>query len=180
MTLNQKWVDPAFKTMQGVMWLIDKVHPYVQSRAASFGIQPGMTVVDYGCGPGRYTVEFAKLVGKSGKVYAVDLLEIALKETEKRLQINGVNNVNLKLAQEYNSGIKQKVADMICAVDMFHHVDPAPFLKEMDRIAKPDGVLILSGGHMLRSRVKEAVAASGLWALAEENKRFLRYTKERN
>ena len=33
-------------------------------------------VIDYGCGPGRYTLPIAKLVGPKGKVFAVDRREI--------------------------------------------------------------------------------------------------------
>ena len=172
---RRKLSNTEFKAMQGIYKLTDAFYHYIPARAASFSIRPGMTVVDYGCGPGRYTAEFARLVGENGKVYAVDLLEIAIKETEKRLQKSEVKNVELKVAQGYDSGIPQSTADMICAVDMFHHVDPVPFLKEMGRIAKPDGVLVLSGGHMTRRRVKEAMVASGLWEIAEESRHFLKY-----
>ena len=60
---------------------------------------------------------------------------------------------------------------------MFHHVDPVLFLLETERIAKPNGVMILSGGHMTRSRVKKAVATSGLWVIVGENHHFLKYKK---
>jgi ubiquinone/menaquinone biosynthesis C-methylase UbiE len=166
-----------FKAMQGVMKLIDTVHPHVPALSKSFGIQPGMTVVDYGCGPGRYTVELAKITGASGKVYAVDLVEIALHETQKRLNKNGVSNVELKLAQGYDSGVPRASADMICAIDMFHHIDPEPFLIELDAIAKAAGVIVISGGHQSRNSIKQAVAESGLWVLTDESKLFMRFEK---
>ena len=178
MRMKKKLSNLEFRVMQGFMILIDVIHPYVPARAKSFGIQAGMTVVDYGCGPGRYAVEFAGLVGGNGKVYAVDIIEIAVQEAKKRSIKKGLANVKINLAQGYHSGIPSDVVDIICAVDMFHHVDSAPFLKETERIAKPDGVLILSGGHMLRSHVKEEVAASGLWTIVEENKRFIKYKKK--
>ena len=37
------------------------------------GIQPGMSVLDFGCGLGRYSLPAARIVGKEGVVYAVDL-----------------------------------------------------------------------------------------------------------
>jgi ubiquinone/menaquinone biosynthesis C-methylase UbiE len=180
MLFKRKLSNTEFKVMQGFMKFIDLIHPFVPARAKSFGIQQGMTVVDYGCGPGRFTVEFACLTGEKGVVYAVDLLELALQETEKRIKERGLTNVVFTLAQGYDSGIPQGMADIICAVDMFHHVDPALFLKEMVRIAKPDGALVLSGGHMTRSKVKKAVASSGLWVLVEENKDYLKYKKNNN
>ena len=128
---KKKLNNTEFTIMKGFMSLADKVHPYVPAQAKVFGIQPDMTVVDYGCGPGRYTVEFARLVGDGGKVYAVDLVEMALHDTEKRLEENGLSNVELKLALGYDTGIPAEAADMTCAIDMFHHVDPLPFLKEV-------------------------------------------------
>jgi len=40
----------------------------------------GMTVVDYGCGPGRYSIKFAEIVGNQGLVYAVDIHELAIEK----------------------------------------------------------------------------------------------------
>ena len=70
--------------MQGFMKLADHIHPHVRRRVEVFGVKSGQTVVDYGCGPGRYAVELARLVGIDGKVIAVDLVEMALQETRKK------------------------------------------------------------------------------------------------
>ena len=39
---------------------------------ASLSITPGQTILDAGCGNGYMAKEFAKLTGKTGKVYALD------------------------------------------------------------------------------------------------------------
>jgi len=36
------------------------------------GIRNGMTVLDFGCGPGGFSLAAAKLVGPGGRVYAAD------------------------------------------------------------------------------------------------------------
>ncbi len=41
------------------------------------GIRKGSVVVDYGCGPGRYTIPVARMVGKEGRVYAIDIHPLA-------------------------------------------------------------------------------------------------------
>ena len=175
--LKKKISDREFKTMQVLMRIADKIHPHTTEVAESFGIEKGMTVVDYGCGPGRYTLEFSRLAGPEGRVIAVDLIGIALRETEKRLKDSGISGIELLLAQGYDSGIESETADMVCAVDMFHHVDSDPFLKEVFRITKPEGLLIISGGHQTRSIIKKAVMASGLWDIVDETKMYLKYKK---
>lgn len=177
--MKEKLNNKEFRLMHSMMKVIDAVHPHVPFKAASFGVQRGMTVVDYGCGPGRYTVEFAQLVGPEGKVYAVDLLEIALKETEKKVTEKQLGNVSLKLAREYDSGVEHQIADIVFAIDMFHHIqDTDAFLKEVYRIAKPEGRLILSGGHQSRTTTKKAIAQSGLWSICSESGSCLVYEKQ--
>ena len=174
--LQKKLGTREFKLMQGFYRFVDHVHPHVRTKAEAFGVKPGQTVIDYGCGPGRYTIEFARLVGEHGKVIAVDLVEVALQETQKKLEECGMTNVELVLARGYDSGIASNTADMVLAIDMFHHVsDTDAFLRELSRIAKPDALLIFSGGHMLRKTLKKKVDQSGIWELAEERKEYLAY-----
>ena len=48
-------------------------------------IQQGMNVADLGCGgSGYFTICVAKLVGKNGTVYAVDILKSTLQEISKK------------------------------------------------------------------------------------------------
>lgn len=176
--MKERLSNGSFKAMGMVMKMIDHIHPHVPQKAESFGIKSGMTVVDYGCGPGRYSVEFARLVGENGIVLAVDLVELALSETEKRAAERGCKNVQTYLAQGYDSGIASNSADIVFAIDMFHHIqNPAVFLKELYRIAKDDGLLILSGGHQTRRTVKRKIAESGLWTIVADHKGFIAYKK---
>jgi len=47
------------------------------------GIKNGHVVVDYGCGPGRYTITVARMVGKKGKAYAVDIHPLAIEKVDR-------------------------------------------------------------------------------------------------
>jgi ubiquinone/menaquinone biosynthesis C-methylase UbiE len=81
--------DFAFKMMSVIMSLKDWLFPGLDQRIAGFGIREGMTVVDYGCGPGRYTTRSARLVGERGKVYAVDVQELALETVKQKIKTQG-------------------------------------------------------------------------------------------
>ena len=176
--IQRKLSNIEFRLMRGFMKIADHVHPHVQVRTESFGIKSGQTVVDYGCGPGRYTIEMARLVGAGGKVIAVDLVNLALEETQRKLEAEGFKNYELKLAQGYDSGVGDDVADIVFAIDMFHHIsDTNIFLREIYRITKPDGLLILSGGHLTRKTVKAKIAMSEIWDVNEERQEFIAYKK---
>ena len=42
------------------------------------GIRSGWNVLDYGAGPGSYSIPAAQLVGPTGKVYAADIHTLAI------------------------------------------------------------------------------------------------------
>ncbi len=139
-----------------------------------FGIQPGQTVVDYGCGPGRYVAKASRLVGPTGKVFAVDVHELAIEAVEAKLKKFGLKNVYPVLAMDGPEKIPDFSADLVYALDMFHMVSyPTALLQELKRMAKPGGRLILEDGHQPRERSREKVIASGAWNIVEENKRYM-------
>ena len=53
----------------------------------ALALKPGISVVDLGSGPGDYSIPIAKIIGKEGRVYAVDLWEGCIEFL--RSEING-------------------------------------------------------------------------------------------
>ena len=52
-------------------------NPHKLLKAAE--LKPGQKVLEVGCGPGFFTIPAAKLVGKEGFIYAVDVHPLAIK-----------------------------------------------------------------------------------------------------
>ena len=77
---TEKMSDIGFKMMTFTFKVIDFIIPYINKRINKFNIQEGMTIIDYGCGPGRYTIPFSKKVGQNGKIYANLINSILLKK----------------------------------------------------------------------------------------------------
>jgi ubiquinone/menaquinone biosynthesis C-methylase UbiE len=166
--------NASFRVMTALFAVSDFVYPHVAQRARAFGIREGMTVVDYGCGPGRYTVRFAQLVGPAGKVYAVDVQELAVDAARRRAERLGLSNVAPVLARGYNCRLPDGVADMGCALDMFFMVrEPSVFLRELRRVAKPEGVLVIDDGHQPRSATLAKLHAAGCWVIEGETRDHL-------
>ena len=172
---TERMSNLGFRLMSLTFDLVDRVHPYIDRRVTTFGIREGMTVVDYGCGPGRYTTRFARLVGGQGKVYAVDIHELAIEAVKAKSAKLGLQNVVPVLAHGYDSTLPDHVADVVCALDMFFGIkQPSGFLAELRRITRPDGVLVIDDGHQPREATKDKILASGMWTIAEETKDHLK------
>lgn len=157
------------------MKIIDILNPnHIDKRVKTFDIIEGMIIVDYGCGPGRYTPKFARMVGNKGKVYAIDIQELAIETVNKKIERYHLTNVEAKLAHGYNSGLADHIADRVTVLDMFFAVpDPTAFLREISRITKKNGLLIIDEGHQSREVAKQKINASGFWDIVDETKDHL-------
>jgi ubiquinone/menaquinone biosynthesis C-methylase UbiE len=172
---SERMSDLSFRGMELIFKFVDFIYPYIDKRVQGFGIQPGMTIVDYGCGPGRYTTRFAYLVGEGGNVFAVDVHELAIGVVKKKIEKQGLKTITPVLAQGYDSGIPDAVADIVCAIDMFFAIhNPTAFLAELKRITRAEGFLVIDDGHQSRSETKRKIIASGYWKIIEESKDHLK------
>ncbi len=107
-------------------------------------IKPGMTVCDLGAGSGYYTVRMSRLVGPSGKVYAVDIQPKMLDLLARRLKSEGINNVVPVLSSEDDPKLPPKSQDLILLVDVYHEfARPQIMLQRMREALKDDGRLVL-------------------------------------
>ncbi|MCP4604781.1 MAG: class I SAM-dependent methyltransferase [Proteobacteria bacterium] len=164
----------AFRVMSAMFWVRDKFIS-LDKLLDEFDIREGQTVVDFGCGPGTYIEKASALVGESGKVLAVDIHPLAIKAIEKRAAKKRLANITGHVAGVGTCPLADDTADVIYALDMFHMVaEPGPFLKELNRIAKPGSLLYIDDGHQPRAESKGKIAASGIWEIVTENKRFMK------
>ena len=155
--------------------IVDFFYPYIKKRVKKFGIEEGMTVVDYGCGPGRYATKIAEIVGEKGKVYALDIHELAIEAVKSKIKKYDIANIQPVLINGYDSTLPDDMADVVCAIDMFWIIkEPSAFLGELRRIVKKDGRLVVDDGHQPRSETKNKILDSGLWDIVEETKDHLK------
>ncbi len=171
---SEKMSDVGFRAMAWMFRVRDAVRP--PGRViGEIGIREGMTVVDYGCGPGSNIRAAADLVGPAGRVIGVDIHELAVTMVMDRAEREGLANVSATLARGYDSGLGDATADLVYALDMFHMIqDPQAFLAELHRITRPGGVLVIDDGHQPRAVTIEKIRRAGCWTIEEETDAFLR------
>jgi len=159
-----------FRIMSFILSMRD-VFVSVGKRIDVFGINNGSVVIDFGCGPGSYIERASQLVGGNGRVYAVDVHPLAIKSIKKKISKASLDNVIPILSTGYPVDIKSQSADVIYALDMFHHIKNADvFLKELCRLLKPDGTLFIESGHQPFNEAKDKILKSDCWTIVEEKR----------
>jgi ubiquinone/menaquinone biosynthesis C-methylase UbiE len=131
-------------------------------------LRRGMSVVDYGCGPGSFTIPAAELVAQEGKVFAVDIHPLAISNVRQKAARKGLQNVETVLVQGYDTGIQDSSIDRVLLIDTIHSIDdPEALFREIHRMLKPDGLLYMEKGHMAMSEQKRTVEKTGLFKITE-------------
>ena len=170
----------SFRFMALSMQIHDFICPFIEKRIRQFGFEKGMIVIDYGCGPGRYTTKLAEFVGNKGKVYALDIHKLAINTVRKKIEKYNLKNIEPILIDGYNSTLPNDTADVVCAIDMFPGIKkPTDLLKEIRRITKKDGILIIdgwheTGNHQPPSSVIPKILDSEIWEIIEETSDHLK------
>ncbi len=111
---------------------------------SALGLQPGETLVDVGCGPGYFAIPAAKLVGATGRVYAVDISLEMLMRLGQRLYAEGLANVQPVLSRETNIPLPDGCADAALLANVLHEAeDRVALLAEVRRLVRPGGRLLV-------------------------------------
>ena len=124
-------------------------------------IKEGMTVLDLGCGPGFFTMEMARLVGKAGKVVAADLQQGMLEKVKGKIrQPVFADIIELHQCLPDRVGLAQKF-DFILVFYMLHEVpDQMKLLREIKALLKPQGKILLVEPtfHVSRHEFQESIS----------------------
>jgi ubiquinone/menaquinone biosynthesis C-methylase UbiE len=170
MTDNKKLkpqTDFAFKLMTWLYGAYDLIHNTKQD-VKKIPLEEVTTVVDYGCGPGRYTLPVAKLVGIKGKVFAVDIHPLAIKTIKEKAAQESLTNIEAILVDSYDTGIRDSSVDLVLLIDTLPLVkDYNPLFQEMHRILKQNGHIYIEHGRIKISRTREIVESTGLFHVIE-------------
>jgi SAM-dependent methyltransferase len=127
-------------------------------------------IVDVGCGNGNYEAELVRR-GFAGQVLGVDLSLGMLAAARQRLDdpgsagLPGVPPVALAAADATALPLRDGAAGLALAPHMLYHVpDPAAALRELRRITRPGGqvIVVLNGAGHLRQLRAALAAARGV------------------
>lgn len=143
----------------------------------SLALRPGETVADLGSGGGYFTLRFARAVGPTGKVLAVDM-NARLLDFVKRLAVDqGLANIVPVLTDGSPDAIPPRSVDLAFMRNTYHHLaDPVGFFASLKKCLKPGARVVvidygessglfsfhrIFGHRVTRAKVLDQMAAAG-------------------
>ena len=124
------------------------------SLVEALELKPGMAVADVGSGFGAMTVVLGHWIG-SGRVFATDITEHALRQTREYVKKEGLTNVTVIEGAEAATNLPDACCDAIFLRNVYHHITAVDaFNRSLVASLKPGGRLAIidledrSGGQI--------------------------------
>jgi ubiquinone/menaquinone biosynthesis C-methylase UbiE len=102
-----------------------------------------MKVADVGCGSGFFTIPMARIVGASGKVFAVDVQEEIITIPKKKIQKLNIRNVETVVSEKESIPLPAESVDLALKANVLHELESYATVREVYRLLKPGGVLAI-------------------------------------
>ena len=141
---------------------------YLDKQLRDYGIKEDLSILDFGCGQGNYTIPMAQIVGGNGKVYVIDkdktklnqLLVIAKKvKVDKTIEI-------LESEGQFDFDLSSESVDLVmlfnvscCIIGQDNYPEFQKLIHELHRLTKKDGKLIIGikEGKTMLNRVETGI-----------------------
>ncbi len=153
-------------------------------NTAALGIEPGMTVADFGSGSGAYVFEIAQALSGSGVVYAIDVQSDLLRRIHNEAQKRGLKGVEIlhgDLERPHGSKLADHSCDVVLISNLLFQLEDKMIpLKEAMRVMRPKGRLAIIDwqesfggmgpirGHVVDKKTAHALAADAGFELQRE------------
>ena len=125
--------------------MTDREFLNVEKIVGELNIAPDEIVADFGAGHGFFTIAFAKKVGSSGQVFAIDVLPTALESIRSQAKIDGLFNIKIvwgNLEKTNGSNLPADICDLVMIANiLFQAPDKSAILDEAKRVLKLNGRL---------------------------------------
>lgn len=143
--LNDSWQSPETAPLVERLERDGReIFAHRQLLATVVGPLPGQVIADIGAGSGFMALEFAKLVGDSGRSIAVDINPTMMAELAERAATDGIANLHTRVCRQDSAGLDAGSVDLVFLADTYHHFEyPTLSLASIRRALRPGGQVVL-------------------------------------
>ena len=131
----------------GAPWLVRESRQREEdcrTMLEALDVRPGQTVCDMGCGNGFYTLQLARLVGPTGRVYAVDIQPEMLQMLARTAADARLRTIQPILGTPIDPRLPAGSIDLVLCVDVYHEFShPEAMLAKIRDSLAPGGRLVL-------------------------------------
>ena len=168
--------DFSFKFMSLGFKFRDIIKPRKNVLKES-GIKEGSHVLDFGCGPGGYILPLAKMIGESGKIFALDINPQALQAVRNIAAKNRLTIIET-IHSDGATGLPVESIDIVLLYDILHHLNQSDdVLAELHRVLNPNGTLSMSDHHMTEEQIISKITGSGHFKLSRRGKKVYNFSR---
>jgi len=153
-------------------------------NVAVLGVQPGMTVADFGSGSGAYVLAIAEALQGRGHVYAIDIQKDLLRRTKNEAAKVGYTNIEVlwgDLEVPGGSKIADGIVDLVLISNLLFQIDDKrAVLAEAKRVTRSNGRIAVidwsgspraaeNGGSRVSPHKNDIVTKEQVLTLARSN-----------
>ena len=122
--INQHYQNPDYDHWVSIFERPGReVYDQREAIIQQLAIQAGMSIADIGAGTGLFSRLFAKQVGASGKVYAVDISANFVENILRTAQQQGLHNITGIVSTQQESKLPAHAVDLVFVCDTYHHFE---------------------------------------------------------
>lgn len=163
------------KRRERMQWLTRECIAFLRS----IGLAEGDTVLDFGCGPGNFSIPAALLVGDNGLVLSAEQRVRVLRKLVLRAAGQGLRNIRTTShLEDFVPLAKDRPCKLVLAHDVLHFMDATArkrLYNTFHSMLKPDGVLSVYPAHikgddpsrhfrdMTADDVEREIEGTGFW-----------------
>lgn len=112
--------------------------------AKAMKLAAGQSVADIGAGAGQLTVELARVVGPTGRLYATELESDRIRAIRRAADSAGLKNVTVLEAHVTRTNLPDRCCDGLILRNVYHHIkNPILMNQSLYQSLKPGGRLAI-------------------------------------
>lgn len=115
------------------------------------GLEPGMSVLDAGCGAGDVSLLAARLVGPTGRVLGIDRSEDGIALARRRAAALGYEHVTFRSDDLAAVTVDAPVDAVIGRLVLMYFPDPSSVLRRLASLVRPGGLVAFQEIHIIGS-----------------------------